>query len=257
MPQDSTATEAIHNSTPTITPSPIPTNTLTPTPTLDPFTPLRIPNNGDHISSWGWQGYQVWASNTPLVLCWNGHGSDFVCGDNPQVNIFSWNSEQPWYFAGQTILESQLTSTTFMFDQPYLNIVITANNSQKWAINSIIGILEDGSEVPFGYAISNGNLVAVPLYWDKPNTPIDIDNEKFYGDLENQKRAPAEVKDCGVVGKMPDKSVINIHLGGDGFGNSLLFRMLNSPTAWENFRGEQAYKLIGIKIVGWGILPTI
>jgi hypothetical protein len=247
VPQDSTATEAIHTSTPIITPSPVPTNTLTPTSTLDPFTPLRIPNNGDHFSTWGWEGYQVWASNISLASCGNGRGSDFTCGDTTnKATMYYWHSEQPWYFAGQAILEAQLTSTTFMFDQPYLNIVITANNSQTWSIDSIVGILEDGSEVPFGYALFDGKLVAVPLYWDSYSPIGDL---KFYIDLEHQRKAPGEVKDCGVVGRTPDKSVINIYPGDYGSGTPLMFRMLNSSTDWEGFRGEQAYKLIGIKII--------
>ncbi|HNY63785.1 MAG TPA: hypothetical protein PKL91_08800 [Bacteroidales bacterium] len=243
-PQFTSTPFFVPSSTPTLTHTPKPTQT--PLPTLDPMIPLRIPDNGDDINSWGWGGYQVWASNNPLVSCWNGDVTDFICGDNPNINMYFWDSEQPWFFAGQATLSSNLSENTFNFDQPYVNFVITADHNREWAIDSIYGILEDGTEIPFGYAMSNGDLVAVPLYWDTPKTPID--NILYYIELEKQNQAPATISDCGVVGKLPDESVIVVHPGQDS-GSAILFRMLNSPTAWGGHRGEQAYQLIGLKII--------
>lgn len=219
----------------------------TSTPSLDPSIPLRVPASADNMKLWGWEGYQIWASNNPLVSCSGGDVTDFACGDNPNKNIYHWFDTSPWYFAGQARLESQLTTTEFLFDQPYLNIVITGNNDYRWAIDSIYGILIDGSEVPFGYAIRDGVLVAVPLYFDTPSD-IRVHGIDYYINLEKKKTEPGNIKDCGIVGKNPDNSVIIMDTGVNKKGPFIIFRMLNRPNAWGNYRGEQAYKLIGIKI---------
>lgn len=244
--------------TPTETKTPIPTETLLPTKTpiptatIDPLIPLKTPQPNDHMKTWGWKGIQVWTSNGPLVSCRNGRGTDFICGDDPNKNIYSWDNNSPWYFAGQAEM-AKMQTVLFQFDQPYKTVLITANNLNEWALDSIEGILADGRKVPFGYAIGNDGKTLVPnhLYFDTPNTPLDLD---FFLANERQNIAPASVMDCGMVGKAPDGNYTIIQPGGAGTGNVILFRLLYNPNASDGFRGEGAYDLVGIEIT-YGKVP--
>ncbi len=240
----------------TLLPTSTATPTTLPTATRNPSIPERIPENGDHMKAWGWEGLQIWASNIPLVSCRNGRGTDFVCGDNPDINIFFWDSENPWYFAGQASI-GKMQTFSFIFDTKYKNIVITANNQKTFAIDSIVGLLENGQEIPFGYALGKDNLTLVPnqLYWDTPNTPIDIE---FFLSNEKKNIHPASIVDCGIVGKEPDNNVSIVRPGAggeDGTGDVILFRLISDPDITGGFRGEQAYDLKGVEITFGEIEP--
>jgi hypothetical protein len=205
---------------------------------------------------WGWKGIQVWTSNSPLVSCRDGQGTDFICGDNPSKNIYSWDKNNPWHFAGQAEM-TNIQTVLFQFDQPYKTILITANNPNAWALDNINGLLSDGRKIPFGYALGNDGSTLVPnhLYFDTPNTPMDLD---FFISNERQNIAPASVMDCGMVGKAPDGSysIIRPGAGGsDGTGDVILFRLLDNPNAIGGFRGESAFDLVGIEIT-YGNIPT-
>jgi hypothetical protein len=256
LPTQTPIPTAINTPIPTVTATniPSPSATAVPTATRDPHIPLRTPMPGDHMTTWGWSGIQVWVNGGPLASCRNGQGTDFICGDDPKKNIYTWDP-QNWHFVGQAEL-GKIQTISFQFDRPYKTILITANNpSKNWALDYVAGILADGRKVPFGYAFGSDGKTLLPnqLYFDTPDTPLDLD---FF--LYNEKRniAPASIMDCGMVGKAPDGNYSIIRPGhvGNG-GDVILFRLINNPNVSGGFRGESAYDLVGIEIT-YGNVPA-
>jgi hypothetical protein len=225
---------------------PIPTSTSTPAPPTTTATPaptrVFVPETGAPYNIWGWpsQAITVWVGNQELNKC--DSGRVWYCDPhwNPNMKIYPPDLRvfnDSWRFGGKVSAVSTENMTyTLMFDAPATDVVL--NTSGKILIDSIIGILPTGEEVPMGYALKNGGLVPTSMFMDSSSLNVD-----WLLKYESEGGYPG-ANPCGFVGLQPDGNYTLMTT------SSIVFRMLHPRKPNDGYTmGVNAYHLAGIKLV--------
>lgn len=243
--------------TPTVKNTTTNTATATAIPTPDYTVPFRIPQDGDHISTWGRPGtIQVWGTN--VILNCNGFGTsvDFIC--NPVYNqekdmwesdktLYTWTPQNGYIFAGWSPLVGKEPMTaTYDFKEPVTTFAVTVSRGDKVYVDSIAGITPEGYRIPIGFTrTEDGALVPAPLFCD-----TQFVNFNDYLVAEQNSQAPPV---CGMVGTEIDTSYTLMGDGAVRSGSYLICRLPQEPAnsfTVDNWyiRGVKAIQIVRLEI---------